>query len=191
MCWWWTRSIAEPTSHLRRTAVPAGVPRSGRHAAHSQRAFRLPANLYLIGTMNSADRSTMAIDQALRRRFSFVEMPADAAVLAGWLEQNQTDDTFGPRVVHLFEELNRKLARDLGPTTNRSQLFHGAGIDRAAIAGRVDHHVRPLLAIISRLAAFPSGTIWTPCSTAPRGANGAGMNANHPMLRKSAAEGRN
>ncbi|XZE45212.1 McrB family protein [Pirellulaceae bacterium SH467] len=51
----------------------------------SGRTFRLPNNVFIIGTMNSADRSIGRMDLALRRRFLWVNLYPDYDVLSNWL----------------------------------------------------------------------------------------------------------
>jgi 5-methylcytosine-specific restriction protein B len=81
--------------------------------------FSLPSNLYLIGTMNTADRSIALVDAALRRRFYFVPFlpsePEIGGVLRRWLEQHGIDD----EPARVLEALNARIADDeisIGPS---------------------------------------------------------------------------
>lgn len=53
----------------------------------SGRNFRLPSNVYIIGTMNSADRSIGRMDLALRRRFLWLDLLPDYSILRVWLNR--------------------------------------------------------------------------------------------------------
>ncbi|RTL67000.1 MAG: AAA family ATPase [Pseudonocardiaceae bacterium] len=71
----------------------------------SDREFTVPSNLYVIGTMNTADRSVAHLDAAVRRRFGFVAVPPDPTALSG---------AVGPLDLGaLLTELNGRIARVL------------------------------------------------------------------------------
>ncbi len=123
---------------------------------YSRRDFQLPPNLYLLGTMNAADRSVVLLDQALRRRFSVIEMTPDARILSSYLTEHPPADgpLFATRVLSLFERLNARLTNDVG---THAQIGHSffmvPELDEARLHLIWQHQVWPLLE--EHLAAQP------------------------------------
>lgn len=71
---------------------------------YSKSKFSVPKNLYLIGTMNTADRSVEALDTALRRRFCFEEMLPDT-------EHESIGTVEGINLGSVLEKINRRLEK--------------------------------------------------------------------------------
>ena len=116
-----------------------------QYQADEDKKFSLPKNLYIIGTMNTADRSIALVDLALRRRFYFVEFHPDAepvkGVLRRWLRAKQPDMEW---VADVAERANEQLRDDrhaaIGPS-----YFMKDGLDDDMVDRVWKHSVLPYI----------------------------------------------
>ena len=80
--------------------------------AYRKEEFAVPDNLYLIGMMNTADRSLAMIDYALRRRFSFFTMHPGLDTAGFKAEISKHNDKRVEKVVEVIRQLNSTIAND-------------------------------------------------------------------------------
>jgi 5-methylcytosine-specific restriction enzyme B len=113
----------------------------------SDEEFRLPPNLHVIGTMNTADRSIALLDAALRRRFAFIELSPNAepvrSLLGKWLERHGLD----PEPAALLETLNAMLLEadsDADLAIGPSYFMNSAGTS-PDLETVWEHDILPLL----------------------------------------------
>ncbi len=133
--------------------------RGAKHAVpltYSERAedtFFVPNNLYLIGTMNTADRSLAMVDYALRRRFAFVTLnPAlDSPAFEAWLKKDGASPSLIGRLRARVKELNDAIMaeRDLGSGFRIGHNFFcsvgGREPDESWYREIIDGEIQPLL----------------------------------------------
>ncbi len=104
---------------------------------YSKENFGVPCNLHIIGTMNTADRSVEALDTALRRRFSFINIEPEPDKL------KTTSD--GINLTEMLRTLNNRLSilKDSDHTIGHAWLWNVSNVDQLREVFRVK--ILPLL----------------------------------------------
>jgi len=105
--------LIEPDKRGSEWSVPLAYSPSG------DKQFHVPGNVYLLGMMNTADRSLSLVDYALRRRFAFVSLQPcfDSNTFQTHLEQQGANHDLIGAIIDRVAELNAEICKDrtLGP----------------------------------------------------------------------------
>ncbi len=162
-----------------------------QYAGDQDEPFSLPENLYIIGTMNTADRSIALVDLALRRRFHFVEFHPEKEPIEGlldrWLEKNAAPEMSW--VADLLRRANAKLddrQAAIGPS-----YFLKEDLDEDKVRLIWEHNVLPyveehLYGETDRLAEFSLDKLRH--QTEPTVADAALQNPDAPRESDDAAQ---
>lgn len=129
-------TLIEPTKRIGASEeLRASLPYSGQN-------FGVPNNVYIIGTMNTADRSIARIDAALRRRFNFIEMLPESTTLKdiviNGIDIAKMLDTLNKRITILLDR-----EHTIGHSYFLNPLKADPSIERLATI--FEHEIIPLL----------------------------------------------
>jgi ATP/GTP-binding site motif protein A len=113
---------------------------------YSKDLFNVPKNLYIIGTMNTTDRSTGTIDYALRRRFAFVTLKSDKSVI----KKHYTEPTLKSQALALFDNIEKfiekKQCGDLGIDDLMVGHSYFMSASKEELRDKMEYEVLPLIA---------------------------------------------
>ena len=104
--------------------------------------FSVPSNLFIIGTMNTADKSIALVDIALRRRFKFIPLYPNKDLLSDVLNENKFDKKEISRRVSLMTNLN-KIIR--AKKSVDFEIGHSYFMENDALINILNNQVLPLL----------------------------------------------
>nr|MBX2874660.1 AAA family ATPase [Saprospiraceae bacterium] len=109
---------------------------------YSKDRFSVPANLYILGTMNTADRSTESLDIALRRRFSFLEVPTDHHLIP---QLAKSPMVAGVDLERLLQTINDRLEALLDEQARIGHAYFLQVLNLDDLRAVFELHILPLL----------------------------------------------
>lgn len=117
---------------------------------YSKESFGIPSNLYIIGTMNTTDRSTGTLDYALRRRFAFVTLKSDVSIIGKHYDKLGNEELKNIAVslfndVRNFIDNPKHLCGDLGIDDLMVGHSYFMAETKEELANRIEFEVIPLI----------------------------------------------
>ena len=140
---------------------------------YSDTPFALPKNLYIIGTMNTADRSIALVDLALRSRFHFVEFHPDEPpikdLLRSWLAEYRPPEMAW--IADVVDRANKQLRDDrhaaIGPSHFMRPNLNEADVERIWKHSVLPYIEERLFASRDRMSAFELAALRADAAPAP------------------------
>lgn len=116
---------------------------------YSKEKFSVPDNLYIIGTMNTADRSIGYIDYALRRRFAFISIKADKLAIENYYDNiNKNSDCKG-KAINLFDDIKNLIDKNINEEFESDDIMIGHSYFMAQnfeeLQNKLEYEIKPLL----------------------------------------------
>ena len=115
---------------------------------YSKEKFSVPDNLYIIGTMNTADRSIGYIDYALRRRFAFIPIKADKSAIEKYYNDNKNSDC-KDKAINLFNKVKELIKGNINEEFEADDIMIGHSYFMAQnfeeLQNKLEYEIKPLL----------------------------------------------